>query len=397
MNKYIYISLLISIPFFSSCDLEKKAKREYERIKNQYEEAHSERGERPFDIVYQPNEDAKTAIISSKCTENNDVEYVYYQHPTDSHNNYFHDTKNLLSYPEKKQLKPFWDVRYMNPMNKYIYHTYSPQYANHSELTGLDARSGKENMVVGTSASEKDIGGGIIQSKCVDNTIVAGTTISLWDAPSQNLTYGGLASTFTYRVDKSNIHPWKSNKTGNLVLQAFFKKPLYRNYENNIGGGVSFNFFIYNAKINKTLNFVIGIYAYGGAWIKENAGIKYDPTTNIVHVSSVIKNSSWWSTISPKSQSIQEITSNHKKKTSDDGRWNNFFRVNVSYQNLLAVLNELKTNPPPEVTGEDFELHPEDWKINTIMLQYELDEDGGKATISGSFSGFEVYLSKNPL
>jgi hypothetical protein len=31
------------------------------------------------------------------------------------------------------------------------------------------------------------------------------------------------------------------------------------------------------------------------------------------------------------------------------------------------------------------------------MLQYELEENGGKATMAGSFRGFEAYITKLPI
>ena len=83
--------------------------------------------------------------------------------------------------------------------------------------------------------------------------------------------------------------------------------------------------------------------------------------------------------------------------TSDDGKWDDFYRTNISYQNLLAVLNELKTNPPAEVAGQDFGLSPQDWQVTLLAVQYELEEQGGKALLGGSFRGFEVYTSELPL
>ena len=154
--------------------------------------------------------------------------------------------------------------------------------------------------------------------------------------------------------------------------------------------------FLYSSKINHHLNYVIGVYASGVAWKKEKSGIRFDPTTNVVHVATVIKKTSWWSTMSPNSKSIKEIASK-TINTKDDGKWDDLYRTNISYQNLLAVLNELKTNPPAAVAGQDFGLSPEDWKVTLLAVQYELEEKGGKALLAGSFRGFEVSISQLPV
>ena len=401
MHKSKYLLIFIILLTFSGCELSDKIEREIDRIKNQYEEYTSDgepRGDKPFTVIYQQDENAKTAIISSACASNNPMQYTYYQTPSDAHRRFLLDTKNLLSYPGQSILKPFWDIRYVNPVRKYIDGGEYSYYPNHAERTGLDVRSGNRNIGVGTVASETDVGAGIAQSECINGVLTAGTTINLYDAPEQYITYAGPQSTFAYRVGTTaRTSPWRADGKGNLMIQGYFDKPLYFNYGGNLGGGVYIGLFIRNKISGKYLNFVIGVYAAGTAWQQEKSGIKFDPTTNIVHVATVIKESSWWSTISPSSKSIQEIFSEENEKTSDDGKWNDFYRVNISYQNLLAVLQELRNIPPEGAEGQDFGLNPEDWEITNIMVQYELEETGGKATFSGSFSGFEVYSSEYPL
>jgi len=401
MFKSKYILIFIILFGFTGCEFVNKVQREIDRIKNQYDEYTGDgdkRGEKPFTVIYQQDENAKTALISSSCGANSSVKYTYYQTPTDAQRSFLQDTKNLVSYPGKETLKPFWDIRYVNPVRQYINGGEYAFYPNHGERTGLDVRTGSNNLGVGTGASEVDVGAGIAQSKCVDGILAAGTTINLYDAPEQYIHYAGPQSTFAYRVGRTaRTSPWRSDGKGNLMLQGYFDRPLYFNYGENLGGGVYMGLFIRNKKTGKYLNFVIGVYAAGTAWVKEKSGIKFDPTTNIVHVATVIKDSSWWSTISPSSNSIQEIFSTENEKTSDDGIWNEFYRVNISYQNLLAVLKELRNTPPEGAVGEDFGLTPEDWEVTNIMVQYELEETGGKATFSGSFRGFEAYLSEYPL
>ena len=393
--------LLFSLFMLTSCNLVDQAKAKYEEYKNAYEETKDkqERGPKPFTITYQTNESVLSTIISSECSNNQIPKYIYFATPTEASQRIFNAIKNLYSYPSQGILKPFWDARYVNPISEYIKNTNSLDFPNHATLTGLDSRKGLHNITVGTEASKIDTFGGVLQSKCVDGNIVAGTTINLNDAPTQNLTYSGITSTFIYQIPRnSHIKPWKNNKTGNLMMEAYFDDPIYMNFENNIGGSVAYNVYLYNPKIKKFLNYVIGIYATGVAWQKEKAGIRFDPTTNIIHVATVAKKEelSWWSTLSLKSKSIKEIKSNKNAETKDDNQWNNLYRVNIAYLNLLEVLKELKNNPPEEVMGQDFGLNPEDWEINFVGIQYELEEEGGGALLSGSFSRFNVAISKNP-
>lgn len=405
MKKHSLFLVFITLFTLSNCKSIDKVKEEivaeYEEYGNTKEEEAEvkERGPKPFDdTIFQPYENAKTAIISAQCSNNQVPKYIHFGTQSEASHKIFTAIKNLYSYPQQGILKPYWDSRYTNPMGQYISSSTATHYPNHSQLTGLDARSGVRNVTVGTGLSQVDASASVIQSKCVEGKITAGTSLNLHDAPEQVLTYAGIQSTFTYYIHKNNdIFPWKKNITGNLLIQASFDEPIYNNFaSNNIGASVSFNVFLYNSKIKKHLNYVIGVYASGVAWKKEKSGIRFDPTTNVVHVATVIKKTSWWSTMSPNSKSIKEIASK-TINTKDDGKWDDLYRTNISYQNLLAVLNELKTNPPAAVAGQDFGLSPEDWKVTLLAVQYELEEKGGKALLSGSFRGFEVSISQLPV
>ena len=399
--KRLSISLIIIILFMTTgCELVNKAKREYERIKNQYEEyvGQDNRGPRPFQVVFQNNDHTNSTLVPSQCNYNQVPSYIHFNTQQEAQQNIFNAIQNLYSYPASGIFKPFWDLRYTNPVSRYVNGTDGSAYPNHASLTGLDARTGIRNVIVGSGLSQVDASGVVAQSKCVNNILTAGTTVNLYDAPEQSLVYSGIASTFIYQIHTNNhIRPWKSNNNGNLMMQAYFDTPIYHNFSQNIGGSIAFNVFLYNPKIQKHLNYVIGLYAYGEAWQREKAGIRFDPTTNIIHVATVVKDDSWWCTKSPKSKEIEEIKNTSNKTTKDDGKWQNFFRVNISYPNLLAVLNELKTNPPVAVAGQDFGLSPQDWEVTLIAIQYELEEQGGKASISGSFSNFGAYTSQLPL
>lgn len=378
-----------------------KVQEEVERVQNQYEEYtgnEQDRGTKPFVTTFQEDETITATLVSSECAYSDGVQTISYTTHEEAQSNYFGDTSLLVSTPESNLFKPFLDIRYFNPMSRYIDGGAYDYYPNHSLFTGLDAREGVENIAIGTDASKVDNSGGIVQAECINGALAVGTTINLFDAPEQDIPYGGPQATLVYQLYQSSLTaPWSADEKGNLILEGYFDKPIYINHSENMGGSVSFGLFLNNQKTGKKLNFVIAIYAIGEAWIKEKAGIKFDPTTNIVHVATLIKDTSWWSTRSPRSLEMQEISSTPNQRTSDDGAWSDFYRVNISYQNLLAVLDELQTNPPQGAEGVDFGMSPEDWEVSSIMLQYELEESGGMALLSGSFRSFEAYTSVDPI
>ncbi len=398
MSKRYIILLASAILVTTGCNVDKlidKLKHKYEEITGKGDK----RGPKPFTVIFQSVNDSKEAFVNSSCRYNTIVNYTYYETPTDAHARYYHDTRGLTSYPGSGQaLKPFWDIRYTNPVTRYIDGGTHLEYANHAVNTGLDARSGYQNVEIGTSNAQTDPNGVVAQAKCVNGEVAAGAIINLYDSPEQNLVYAGPQTTFKYHLARTRLtSPWSNSGSGNMMIQANFDRPIYHNFAKNIGGGVYFGLFLHNKKNGKLLNYVIGIYGIGDAWMKEKAGIRFDPTTGIVHVATVIKDSSWWCTKSPSSMEITEVSNTPGKKISDDGAWNDFFRVNISYDNLKAVLQELKKNPPPEAAGEDFGLNPADWEVTSIMIQYELEEQGGKAMLSGSFKGFAAFVSKLPI
>ncbi len=380
---------------FTGCDLVDKAKDKYDELKEKYlEKPGEDRGERPFQVIYQNPNGPKSVLISSGCGSNAEVGYAYFPTQSDAAYNYFKKTRYYVSRPGS--IKPFWDIRYTNPVNAYIRYTDSTYYPNHARLTGLDARSGRQNVEVGTAFAQRDPTGVVVQSECVGGQLAGGALLNLFDAPAQHLVYAGIAHTFTYQFDvRSHIRPWHADGSGNLAIQASFDRPIYRRYGDNIGASTAFNVMLYNPKLKKHLNYVIGLHAAGSAWLREKSGIKFDPSTNIVHVATVVSPDSWWCTIAPGSQSITEVH-NSSDTRRDDGVWPEFFRVNISYQNLLATLNELIQNPPPNVAGQQFGQSPQDWEVILIGIQYELADEGGKALYAGSFRGFEAYLSPLP-
>ena len=378
-----------------------KVEEEVERVQNQYQEYtgnEQDRGEKPFVTTFQETPILNATLVSSKCANNDALQYFAYMTHSQAQSSYFTDTSSLISTPENSRFKPFLDIRYFNNVSKYMNGGSYDYYPNHSIFTGLDTREGSSNIAIGTDASKVDSSGGIVQAECINGEVAVGVSINLFDAPEQDIPYGGPQSTLVYQLNQTAItSPWNGEQKGNLILQGYFDEPIYINHSENTGGSVSFGLFLHNKVSGKKLNFVIAIYAIGEAWIKEKAGIKFDPTTNIVHVATLIKDTSWWSTRSPSSNEMKEISSTPTKRATDDGVWNNLYRVNISYQNLLAVLDELQKNPPQGAEGVNFGMSPEDWEVSSIMLQYELEESGGMALLSGSFKGFEAYTSVDPI
>ena len=402
MKKYRYALLAASILLLNGCELgdkiEDKAKELYAEAKKKYAEYRGEGTEdepKPFTVVYQSDPNAKQVLVSAACDANQPVAYVYYATPADTVRT-LRDTQHFISYPGNE--KPYWDIRYVDPVTAFINNGSYEQYPNHGIYTGLDVRTGYRNLGIGTAAAQVEAGGGITESECVNGMLAGGATINLYDAPEQYIYYGGPQSTFTYQLGKSSLsYPWKKDGTGNLALQASFDPPLYFNYGNNIGGSVSFGVFLKNKRTGVVLNYVIGLYAAGEAWIKEKRGIQFDPTTRFIHVATVVSDESWWSTNSPSSKLITEVFPSPNKTREDDGQWPDFFRVNIAYQNLKALLQQLNENPPAGAENQNFGQDPSEWAVTSINVQYELDEEGGKATFSGSFRGFEAYVSQLPI
>lgn len=63
----------------------------------------------------------------------------------------------------------------------------------------------------------------------------------------------------------------------------------------------------------------------------------------------------------------------------------------------MVLLQEFKETPTAGAEDKDFDLSPEDWDVTGFLIQYELEEEGGKATFAGSFTGFEAYVSNGPI
>ncbi len=187
---------------------------------------------------------------------------------------------------------------------------------------------------------------------------------------NEEIFFGGPQSTLIYKLSK-NDYAWQND--GNLMMQVQFKDTNYQNFNTNIGGNISFNLFIVNNKTMERINYVISTYAYKQAWSKEKKEVLFDPSTNTAFVSTTVDIGNKFTTISDKSHTI-----NTK---------NGFFRVNISSENLLNAL----------VAKEFKNINLDDWSISFIGMQFEVEETGGTASLSGTFNGFEAFITTSPM
>ncbi len=341
-------------------------------------------------IKFQKEGDYLVPIISSLASENEDIKFIYYKTPIDL-NSYHLDTLPLQSYPGVNKLKPFWDVRYLNEFTKF-----TDTEINHSLLTGLDTKI-NDSFIAGTSSARGDNSGCVIQTSNINNVLANGFTINLYDAPYIPIEYGGPHISFAYSLQETSLtKPWNISKSGNLMLQCNFDKPYYFNFENNAGGNIVMGLFLRNKLRNKFLNYVIVLYGFGEGVTNETKKLLYDTTSKTVHISTAINDNTKWTTKSPYSKISEKIYSANNIP-SNDQIWDNFFRVNISYNNLLAVLKELQVRPPAGVQGQDFGLEPSEWEVSSTVIQAEIEEQGGKSILASSFKGFELYKSILPL
>jgi len=242
--------------------------------------------------------------------------------------------------------------------------------------------------VTGTYASQVDSSASVAQTECIEGAIAGGTTINLYDAPEQYIEYAGPQSTFVYYFGDKSIRPWKSNGTGNYMLQAKLDNPFWGNWSgHNIGGEVNFIFYLTNIKTGHQFSYVITIYGAGKARKYESKDIRMDTTNGIAFASTAINNNTKYATKSQWSASTTGPRRNeHTFSHTQQRHWSSFYRVNVSYSNLMNALSASKfTNT--------YDKNPVNWAVTNSGIQYELEEDGGKATLTGSFWDFKTYMT----
>ena len=182
--------------------------------------------------------------------------------------------------------------------------------------------------------------------------------------------FGGPQSTLIYSP-KVKPYAWKNG--GNLMMQAEMTSMSYENFDTNLGGNIAFNLFIVNTKTAERINYVISMYTLNKAWSVEKADVLFDPSTNTSFVSTIIAPGTKYTTMSAISG----------KTNGELG----LFRVNISSENLKAALDGAGLSS----------VNLNDWHLNFIGIQFELEEDGGDGKLTGSFNSFEAYMTTSPM
>ena len=336
-------------------------------------------------VLIQSTFASEQPVVSPYCWNNQDIKYLYYQTPAVAHLHYLNDIWSHKTTPSSNTFKPIWDLRYVNSS--------SPLYdaANHSVYTGLDTRDGYEASSFGTSISRWNHGGSIVQTKCINGLLAAGTIVNLWDSPSKSIKDGGPQSSFVYHL--IGVYPWKDYR--NLRLQANFDLPIYYKGAGNTGGNINFILYMHNKYTDKSFSYVIPIFGYGDGYSTKDKKKKIDSNTDIGWVTAPIiseEDGSRYVTRSQYSIKTRNINPNiQSNPTSDDGRWPYFFRANISYNNFNKALSE------NGFSIKDNQLNaPQYWETTLIGIQYEIEEEGGYGSISGSFYGLRADITDRP-
>jgi len=316
-------------------------------------------------------------IISGKCNDNPSIPFIYNQTVANVNANFYSQTNGLTT--NHNSQKPYWDVRYTNPIQLYI-NGGSYNYPNHGIYTGLDVNTGYRNFGAGTIASRLDSSGIIIQTECINGYIAGGAMLNLYDAPQQHIVFGGIQATFAYTFDdNTRPSPW-TNNSGNLMIQGYFDNPWYQNFGGNPGAEVNIGLFLRNRFNDNILHYIISIYRANHGF-SEEPDTSFDPNLGIAFVITLIKNGTIWVTKSPYSKSAEGP---RNYTVSGYSGWNDFYRVNISNADLKNLLQH-----------SNLQQSPQDWELASIFLQYEL-EDEGFASFAGSFRAFEVYKTSTP-
>ena len=326
---------------------------------------------------------ADQTIVSPYCWNNQDIEYLYYKTPTDTDRlpNDLH-SRGLFTDPHSNTFKPMWDLRYVNPSSSLF------DAPNHASYTGLDTRYGNRASAFGTNISRWYNAGSIVQTECVNGLLAGGTMVNLWDTVDQSIgekETGGPQATFKYRII-GNIRPWNNGK--NLRIQANFDRPIYTKSSGNIGGNISFVASLQNIH-NPALQFyyVMPVWGYSNGYGREQY-IGHDNNlyfASAPFISTEDDGTRYAIASQYSNQTFRVTASNNVNPTSDDGIWPHFFRVNVPYKSFQKALNDIGHSSKPE-----------DWRVIMLGIQFEIEEDGGKGSIAGSFLGYSAAITDSP-
>jgi len=322
-------------------------------------------------------------IVSPYCWNNQDIEYLYYRTPADADREHYNNLYNrgLFTNPYSNTFKPMWDLRYVNPSSSLF------DAANHANYTGLDTRDGYRASAFGTSISRWNNAGSIVQTKCVNGILTGGVMVNLWDAVDQSIeeVKGGPQASLMYHFS-GDVRPWVNGKS--LRLQANFDRPIYTKSPGNMGGNISFVATIQNIyDPKKQFYYVMPVWSYGKGYTRNQSWQNDGNLPFVVAPFTSTHNDGTRYAIAYKySNQTFEVTPNTRPNpTSDDGKWPHFFRAYVPYRSLQKALSDRGYNS-----------RPEDWKVIMLGIQYEIEENGGKGSIAGSFYGFRADITDDP-
>jgi hypothetical protein len=324
----------------------------------------------------------QTLLVPATCSSNQPTNWVYTEWATDA-DTVTARTANWVTSPygsSSPVFYPVWDLRYTNPVLDYNSSYPYGNYADHLSVTGISGSDTLTAWAVGSNASLYDGTGSIAQVKCVNGYLVFGTMVNGWDSPSQSVGFGGPQATWGYgffnstngvTIPASAPRPFTSGGIGNVIFQGYFTTPYHQGSE---GGQVSFNiFFSRISDPHDYINYVITVYASNYSGLEE---------INRPHnfVQSAIRGGTNYTT-----QSQYSATSTYTGGTIASEGWPTFYRVMISYQNMVNLLAEW---PKP---GD-----PTDWALTGASVQYEFTGDYTQ-TLSGSVQAFEIYYSDSPV
>ena len=215
---------------------------------------------------------------------------------------------------------------------------------------------------------------GNIKSKsfCVNNIKTHNTFMDLFN-PS-TVSFGGPQSTLVVKPRRT-VFPWSQ---GNSFMLQLNKQMINFTVKNGTpSGNICFNMFVSNVKTNERINILSNLITFGYAWTEEQKDILYDPSTNTKFISTNVSSGNKWSTSDGYGNNLKII----KNNINDTNR--EFFRTIFSNKNFLNILKESK-----------FDLDLNNWKLDFVAVQTEIEEDSGLCKLEFEFSDFSTFIIK---
>lgn len=185
-----------------------------------------------------------------------------------------------------------------------------------------------------------------------------------------NIIYGGNNISIKYIFRNRYVFKNKS-----FPLFSFYIKSLMYTNNNSLGGNISVISYFYNKKTNQHITITANAIAFGKSNTKEVKEPRFDPTTNIVHIESMIYKDTIYTTKTTKSDCVVRV---------DNILNNKLFQVAITEQNFKRALSE--TN---------MDINIENWELSESMVQIEFEEvENGDDMLDISISDFEINILK---